>query len=96
MFLLIPIVVGGVAFAVLRWRKDFRELQEIRDKIAKIDSLESNRKDSIDFYYAVTILKDTRFSHVLCENGMIYIRALEHTRNNLEYVEATLKLINSK
>ena len=95
LFLLMLILIGGVAFAVLRWRKDFRELKEIRARIAKIDSLESNRKDSIDFYYAVTILKDTRFSHILCENEMIYVKALEHTKNNLEYIESTLGFINN-
>jgi len=88
-FVIITYVIG-VVYIIFKVKRDYRktkELDKLRSDFAEVKKL---RENSDNFYYAISILKDSRFSYVLCENGMIEIKALEHTYDNLNYIKVAL------
>ena len=68
---------------------------DITIKKAKIKELRKVGKkcdEGRDFQYAISVLRDTRFSYVLGQNSFIELNSLEYIYYNLRYIRLALEL----
>lgn len=68
----------------------FRALDK-RAKAKELKIAEDKYCEGRDFLYAISILKDTRFSYVLVQNPFIELNSLEYIYHNLRYLRLTLE-----
>lgn len=70
------------SFKALDKRAKLKELRIVGDKC----------DEGRDFHYAISILKDTRFSYVLGQNPFIELNGLEYMYYNLRYISLALEI----
>ena len=71
-----------IAFDITIKKAKMKELRIVGDKC----------DEGREFYYAISILKDTRFSYILGQNPFIELNGLEYTYYNLKYIRLALEL----
>ena len=70
------------AFNMINKKGKMKELRKVGKKC----------DEGRDFHYAISILRDSRFSYVLGQNSFIELNSLEYIYYNLRYIRLALEL----
>ena len=63
-----------------------------RAKLKELRKVGKKCDEGRDFQYAISVLRDTRFSYVLGQNSFIELNSLEYIYYNLRYIRLALEL----
>lgn len=85
-----PIVILVFVFCFCFTHLFFDATENIKKRLKSKETIERTR-DAEKFFYAVSILKNTRFSHVLNENAFIEIQSLQYLFYKIESIKELLE-----
>ena len=80
--LVVSITSFFIASNIITKRAKLKELRKVGKKC----------DEGRDFQYAISVLRDTRFSYVLGQNSFIELNSLEYIYYNLRYIRLALEL----